>query len=161
MRSKFTAYVTDILKRWYSKYGFYRGLELHVWLLIALDRMHTVHADFYSSGFYDVPRVLISDARSFQALAPILDHVTHLASISCWYRSDVRQDRFRRSQAALLWIQKYKVMTMSVVGGQPKNSQIPVIKQQKTFHFSNVWLLLVYWAVPSCNIFFVINQTQM
>ena len=25
--------------------------------------------------------------------------------------------------------QKYEVMTMSVVGGQPKNTQIPVIKQ--------------------------------
>ena len=87
MRNTFTAYVTDILKHWYSKYGFYQGLELHVWLLIALDRMHTDHADFHSCGFYDVPWVLITDARSFPALAPILVYVTHLASISCWYRS--------------------------------------------------------------------------
>ena len=27
--------------------------------------------------------------------------------------------------------QKYEVMTMSVVGGQPKNMKIPFIKQQK------------------------------
>ena len=40
--------------------------------------------------FYDVPRVLITDASSFQALAAILDYVTHLASMACWYQSDVR-----------------------------------------------------------------------
>ena len=28
--------------------------------------------------------------------------------------------------------QKYEIVTMSVVGGQPKNTQIPVIKQQNT-----------------------------
>ena len=40
--------------------------------------------------------------------------------------------------------QKYDVMTLSVVGGQPKNMQIPVIKQQTyQMHFSNLWLLLV------------------
>ena len=48
------------------------------------------------------PRVLIADARSFQALVAILDYVTRLASMSCWYRSDARQDEFRPSQAALL-----------------------------------------------------------
>ena len=37
----------------------------------------TLFTFFHSRGFYDVPRVLIADARSFQALAAILDHVTN------------------------------------------------------------------------------------
>ena len=59
-----------------------------------------------------------ADARSLQALATILEHVTH-SKMSRWYRSDARQDEFRLSQVALL----YKVMTMYVVGGQPKNTR--------------------------------------
>ena len=39
-------------------------------VIIAFDRTHTV---FRSRGFYDVPRVLLADARSFQALAAVLD----------------------------------------------------------------------------------------
>ena len=70
--------------------------------------------------------ILIADARSFQALAAILDYVTPLGSLSCWYGSDAREDEFK-----LLYFefQKCEVMTMSVVGGQPKNTQIPVMKQ--------------------------------
>ena len=64
-------------------------------MLIAFDITHTIHVVFHSRGFYDVPRVLIADARSFQALAAIWDYVTHLASVSCCYRSDARQDEFR------------------------------------------------------------------
>ena len=45
---------------------------------------------------------LTADARSLQALAAILDYVTHLAPISCWYRSDAKQNEFRLFQAALL-----------------------------------------------------------
>ena len=45
---------------------------------IAFDRTHTTHV-----GFYDVPWVMIADARSFQAFAAIFDWLTHLASISC------------------------------------------------------------------------------
>ena len=52
-------------------------------------------------------RVLIADARLFQALAAILYWLTHLASISCWYRSDAKQDEFK-PQAALLWISKVR-----------------------------------------------------
>ena len=40
-------------------------------------------------GFNDFPRVL-----SFQALAAILDLLTQLASISCWYRSDAASRHF-------------------------------------------------------------------
>ena len=40
--------------------------------------------------------------RSFQALAAILDYVTNLAPMSCWYRSDATKDEFRLFQAALL-----------------------------------------------------------
>ena len=36
------------------------------------------------------------------ALAAILDRLTHLASILCWYRSDCRQHEFRQAKAALL-----------------------------------------------------------
>ena len=60
--------------------------------IFAFDRTHTIDVVFHSRGFYDVQRVLIADARSFQALAAILDCVTYFASISCWYRSDARQD---------------------------------------------------------------------
>ena len=57
--------------------------------------VHTIYVVFHSCWFYDFPWVLIMDARSFQALAAILDYVTHSASISCWYRLDARQDEFR------------------------------------------------------------------
>ena len=70
-----------------------------------------------SRGFYDVPRVLIMDARSFQALATILERLTHLASISCWYRSNARQHGCRL-KLRYGEFQKYKVLTMSLVGGQ-------------------------------------------
>ena len=80
----------------------------------------TVSVVFHSHGFYDVPRVLIADARSFQALAAILDYVTHLASMLCWYRPDARQDEFRILKVFSCEFQKYEVMTMSVVGGQPE-----------------------------------------
>ena len=40
---------------------------------IAFDRTHTLYVVFRSQGFYDVPRVLIADAGSFQALPVILD----------------------------------------------------------------------------------------
>ena len=61
-------------------------------IFIVFDRTRTIYVVFHSRGFYDVPRVLIAGARLFQALAAILDYVTHLASVSCW------------SQAALLRI---------------------------------------------------------
>ena len=70
--------------------------------VIAFDRTRAIYVVFHSRGFYDVPRVLIAVARSFQSLAAILDYVTHIASMSCWYRADARQDELRPSQAALL-----------------------------------------------------------
>ena len=42
-------------------------------VIIAFDRTHTVSLVFRSRGFYDVPQVLLADARSFQALATVLD----------------------------------------------------------------------------------------
>ena len=66
-------------------------------IIIALDRTHTIYVVFQSRGFYDVPRVLIGDAKSFQALAATLDYVILLASTSLWYQSDARQDEFRLS----------------------------------------------------------------
>ena len=68
--------------------------------------------------------VLIADARSFQAFAIILDWLTHLASISCWYQSDSRRDEYYLANLKLLYseFQKYEVMTMPVVAGQPKKN---------------------------------------
>ena len=51
------------------------------WCVIAFDRIHSIYVAFHCRRFCDVPRVLIADARSFQALAAILDYVTHLALI--------------------------------------------------------------------------------
>ena len=42
-------------------------------LLITFGTTHTINDDFQSCWFYDVPRVLIADAMSSQALAAILE----------------------------------------------------------------------------------------
>ena len=52
--------------------------------MVEFDRTHTIYVVFHSRGFYDVPRVF-AGAWSFQALGAILEGLTHLASISCWY----------------------------------------------------------------------------
>jgi len=96
--------------------------------IITFERTHTIYVVFHSRGFFDVPRVLIADARSFQALAAILDYVTHLDSMSCWHRSDARQNGLLHCE-----FQKNEVMTMSVVGGQPKKARKYIsYKQQNT-----------------------------
>ena len=88
-----------------------------------------------SRRFFDVPRVLIVDARSFEALAAILDYMTHLASMSCWYRSNLR----------LLYckFQKYEDMTMSVVGGQPIKHANTSCKATK--HIERTFLISDYY----------------
>jgi len=63
---------------------------------------------FRSRGFYDVPRVLIAYARWFQALAAILDRLTHLASNLCWYRFDARQDEFKLLHYELIKVRSYE-----------------------------------------------------
>ena len=62
----------------------------------------TIYVAFHSHVFYDVPWVLIADARSFHDFAAISDSLTHLVSISSWYLSDDRQEELRLPQAALL-----------------------------------------------------------
>ena len=52
-----------------------------------------------------------------------------MASISCWYGFDATQDEFELLHYGF---QKYEGMNMSVEGGQPKNTQIPIIKLQNT-----------------------------
>ena len=82
-------------------------------------------------GRFSFPRVLIVDARSFQAFAAIVDYVTNLASMSCYYRPDARQDEFRQSQAALLWISKvrgYDHVCSRWSTRKKKNTHIPVMK---------------------------------
>lgn len=99
--------------------GSYHPIEyFYTRRIFAFKRTHTIYVVFHSRGFYDVPRVFIVDARSFQALAIILDYVTHLTSMSFWYRFDAIQDEFRLSQVSYCEFQKF--MTISVVGDQPK-----------------------------------------
>ena len=83
-------------------------------MLIALDRTNIIYVVFQAHGFL---WALIADARSFQTFSTILDWLTHLASISCWYQSDARQDEFTLSQVCVFF-------------GQPENTQMPVIVKQ-------------------------------
>lgn len=83
---------------------------------------------FRSRRFYDIPRVLIADTRSFQASAAILDYLTYLALIACLYRIDAKQDEFR-SQATLWWISKVRGCSR---WSAKKKTQVPVLKQQNT-----------------------------
>ena len=85
-----------------------------------LKETRTVYILFQSRGFYNVPWVLIADARSFQALSASLDWLTHLA--------DPTPDKMNLNYLKLLCceFQKYKVMTISVVGGHKKK-----LKEQK------------------------------
>ena len=41
--------------------------------IIAFDRTHTIYVVSQSRQFYDIQRVLMADARSFQTLASIMD----------------------------------------------------------------------------------------
>ena len=116
-------------------------------VLFAFGRTHTICVVFQSRGFYDVPRVLIADTaiRHFRLLAAILDWLRHLASISCWYRPNARQDKFRLSQATLpCEFQKHEVMTMSAVRFQPKKRHVkPSYKATKQIELlSLIWLLV-------------------
>ena len=101
---------------------------------------HTIYVASQSRGIYEVPRVLIVDARSFQALAAILHWLTHLASSACWHRS------YAFLKPLYCEFRKYEVMFMSVIGGQPKKktkTQIPVISNKTHWtHFCYLWLLL-------------------
>ena len=56
-----------------AKLSSYQGLDVVTILVsfVVFDRKHTVI--FHSCGFYNVPLVLIVYARSFHALAAILD----------------------------------------------------------------------------------------
>ena len=110
-------------------------------MVIAYDRKHAIYVIFRSCGFYDVARVLITGVRSFQALVAILPWLTHLASISYWYRSDVRRDKFR-SQAAYSKFQNCEVMAMSVVGGQPKTHAN--LSYKATKHIERTFLISGY-----------------
>ena len=83
---------------------------------------------------------LTADARSLQALAAISDYVTHLAPMSCWYRSDAKQDEFRLFQELYCEFQKYEVTNMSVVCGEPKRHADTSYKATKlTFLISDYY----------------------
>ena len=95
--------------------------------------MHTIYVVFQSYGSYDVPRISITDARSFQAFAAILDWLTRLASISYWYRSDL-------NLLFNLWISKVRgydqVCSRRPIATNKIHTQIPT-------HFSNLWSWIV------------------
>ena len=84
-------------------------------LLITFGTTHTINDVFQSCRFYDVPRVLITDAMSSQALALNLG-MTDTLGLDCWYRSD----DVDYLQLLYCEFQQYEFVTMSVVGGQPK-----------------------------------------
>ena len=104
----------------------------------ALNRIYIVSQ---SRQFYDVPQIFIAYARPFQALAAILDWSIQLASISYWYRFDVRQYEHYLDYLKLLYceFQNYEVMTMSLVDGQPKKPANPSYKATK--HIKHAFLI--------------------
>ena len=66
----------------------------------ALESEYVVATEMASSIWR---QLLNLNSASFpQQRAPILDYVTHLAFISCWYQSNARRYEFRLSQAGLL-----------------------------------------------------------
>ena len=77
---------------------------------------------------YDVPRVLIVDARSFQALAAILDYVTHLASMSSCFIVKISKVR-GYDHVCSRWSAKKKKKT--------RKYQLYSNKTRRT-HFSNL-----------------------
>ena len=108
-----------------SKYSYddSRCINYCVFYYYVRQKAYYIYVVFHSRGFFDVPRVLIADARSFQALAAILDYVTHLDSMSWWYRSDDRQNEMTVLKLLHCEFQKNEVMTMSVVDGQAKKTR--------------------------------------
>jgi len=98
---------------------------------------------FQSSGFYDVSQVLIADASSFQAFTAILDWLTHLALILWWYWSNT-WDKTNLDHLKLLYreFQKYQVIAMSLVGGQPNKHTNPSYNATK--HMECTFLLSDY-----------------
>ena len=84
------------------------------WSLFAFDRTLPIYVVFHSRGCWS--RML--------ALAAILDCVTPLALMSCRYRSEARQDELRSSK---VWGYDHIWRGCSA----NKNTQIPVIKQQR------------------------------
>ena len=74
--------------------------------------------------------------RSFQALAAILDWLTHLATISYSYRSDLDNLKLLYCE-----FQKYEVMTMSAVGGQPKKKKRENPSYVATKHIARTFLI--------------------
>ena len=143
----------------FSKINFLRVRSRVQVIFIAFDRVQNIFVVFHSREFYDIPRVLIADAtsRSFEALAAMCEcgpYVIHLASISCWYRSDARPDEFRPSRSYLLWISKVRGYghvcgRWSAKGKKNTKCQLQSNKAHRR-HFSNLWLLLVillFWLV--------------
>ena len=110
--------------------------------------MHWEH--FQSLWFYDVPRVLIADARSFQGLASILDRLTHLASTHAGI--DPMPDKMNLDHLNLFYCEFHKdeVLTMSVVGGQPKRHANPSYKAAK--NMEHPFLISdYYWSIISMD----------
>ena len=120
-----------------------------------------------SRVFYDTRRVLLAEARSFQALAVILDRHN-------WPRThagnDPMRDKMNLDHLKLFYceFQKYEVMTMSVVSGQPKkkNTPIPLIKPQNTSHvlfqsdYYTSSVLVVVSVVKCCGILYQVEISK-
>ena len=89
--------------------------------ILSFDRTHNICVVFQCRGFIDVNRVLIEDARLFQLWPPSFTH------LHFWPRPhaviDPMPEKMNLDDLKLLYraCQKYEVMTMCAVGGQPKN----------------------------------------
>ena len=127
-------------------------------IVIAFDRTDTIYVVFQSRGFYNVPLVLIADARSFSppfwtdwhtwprphaSIDPILDKNNLDSSF--------------QARAAFLWISK--VRGHDHICGRwsaKKNTQIPVIKlQTHRTHFSSLWLL------PGAHAYYLVENDNL
>ena len=119
-------------------------LQSKVLPLIAFDRTHTIYVVYQSGGFNDV---LMHG--HFRLWPPSwTDWVTHLASISFWYRSDDLQDEIRVSQAALLRVFKsfrWNHVCSSWLAKRHANLSYKATKHsERTFLISNYYLSWKY-----------------
>ena len=98
---------------------------------LAFDRTHTTYVVFKSRGSYDVSWVLIAVAGHFRLSPP------SWTDWQTWPRSHAgvkpMQDRMNLGYLKLLYreFQKYEVMALSVVSGQPKRHANPSYKATK------------------------------
>ena len=99
---------------------------------------------FNLQGFYDVLRVLIADARSFQDLA-ISCWLKHLALISCW-TINPKPNKMSLDYLKLLYREFQKYLDWCFAGMRVFNHRWKFCEK-----FSN--LIMNFWSNSTCSIF--------